>query len=649
MSYFNSPPLVPRNGHTLVVVIIARISGCPNQKELSLEDQIDHAKQIVAELYDKPVEYRVIATTGKGEALDRPELKELVDTLRTREIDMLVAEDLGRVVRGTAAKEICGIAVDHGTRVIAPNDCIDTADESWEEDVIAACRDHVGHNSHTSKRIKHKKMNRFLKFGGATPCEIFGYLKPPGTKTYDGWQKDPAAIKVYREWLRILRETLNCQAVADWLNSQDIPVGPHCRREGWDGPMVRRITANPLLKGMPGRGFKHTIKHHGTGKRIAVKNPKGPVYREYPDLAHWDPVEFDELNARLAEANKRSARTTVNGTDPRLRVPRTRTRFPGQHAVCWYCGRQAVWGGNGHNDRLMCTGARQGCCWYSISFDGARVTDAVATALTEEFARLDDFEAQFRELVGAANQQGDADRARAWEQLARDEEEGAKRQQNLMDAIARYGARSCFDQKLAQLESNARDHARRRTALLAVQKRAPQLPGSVAELRQLFIDKCATLQRDSDEFANLLRQLAPEIHVYLVRLCDGGHLLPRARIRLHLAGIVADARDRPELEQVLTRTLTVDLFDPPQRERIRTEAVRLIAEGLTQREVARRQGVKQPAVTNALALDRLMRGRNLDTPYELVVEPPTDYPKLRRQLHKRYRFLPRQGYVPPPL
>ena len=158
----------PQRAHA-VVGIVARISGCANQKEVSLDDQVDHAKQVVAELYDGPVEYRVIATKGKGERLDRPELAEIEALLRTRELDLLVAEDLGRLVRGTEAARLCGIAVDHGTRVIAPNDCIDTADASWEEDVISACRDHVGHNAHTSKRLKHKLMNRFEKFGGATP------------------------------------------------------------------------------------------------------------------------------------------------------------------------------------------------------------------------------------------------------------------------------------------------------------------------------------------------------------------------------------------------------------------------------------------------------------------------------------------------
>jgi tetratricopeptide (TPR) repeat protein len=41
----------------LATGIVARISGCPNQKELSLEDQEDHGKEVVAEMYEGPVEY----------------------------------------------------------------------------------------------------------------------------------------------------------------------------------------------------------------------------------------------------------------------------------------------------------------------------------------------------------------------------------------------------------------------------------------------------------------------------------------------------------------------------------------------------------------------------------------------------------------
>ena len=242
MSSSNSS-LQPRNGHTLVVGIVARISGCQNQKELSLQDQEDHGKEVVAEMYNGPVEYRIIATKGKGERLDRPELVEIEAEVRTREIDLYIMEDVGRLVRGAEAVRLWGIAVDHGTRCMAPNDCCDTADESWEEDLLSACRDHVGHNAHTSKRIKQKKMNRFKKFGGSTPCETYGYIKPPGTKTFDDWLKDDSATPIIQEGARRLKATLNCSSIGDWLNQQGVPVGRFCRRKPGTAPWSAGSTA----------------------------------------------------------------------------------------------------------------------------------------------------------------------------------------------------------------------------------------------------------------------------------------------------------------------------------------------------------------------------------------------------------------------
>src|SRR5690606_4922622 len=97
----SSAVLSPRNGHTLVVCVVARISGCQNQKEQSLEDQVDHAREEVAWLYSGPVEYRIVSTKGKGEALDRPELTEIEAMMRTRESDLLIMEDVGRLARST--------------------------------------------------------------------------------------------------------------------------------------------------------------------------------------------------------------------------------------------------------------------------------------------------------------------------------------------------------------------------------------------------------------------------------------------------------------------------------------------------------------------------------------------------------------------
>ena len=406
--------LVPRNSHTLVTGIVARISGCPSQKEISLDDQVDHGKEEVAELYTGPAEYRVIATKGKGERLDRPELANVEQMIRTGELDLLVMEDVGRLVRGTDAVRLWGIAVDHGTRCIAPNDCIDTIDESWEEDLISACRDHVGHNAHTSKRLKKKLMNRFRKYGGATPREIAGYLKPEGAKTYEDWQKLDSYTETIQEGAKLLLATKNCSVVADYLNHEGFPVGKYCKRKTWYGAMVRRYYRNPLLMGKPGRGFRHTIKHHETGRRISVPNPDGPTYIEFSHLAQLDEATFDNLNSVLDEENDGCGRKPVNGFDPRWRVPRTRTRFPGQHARCWYCGRHVVWGANGMTDKLMCSGSREWLCWNSIGFEGARLCHLLVEAIQQELYQLDGFDEQFAAMVREAGRDVSGDLDQRW-------------------------------------------------------------------------------------------------------------------------------------------------------------------------------------------------------------------------------------------
>ena len=157
MSYLEENEIVPRNGYSLVVGIPGRISGCENQKEISLEDQVDHAKDVAYEMYDGEIEFRTITTTGKGERLDRPELLEIENWLRSRELDFLIVEDLGRIVRGAEAHRLCGIAVDHGTRVLSVNDDIDTNQPDWEARSMEACKEHMKHNEHTSRRIKQKK------------------------------------------------------------------------------------------------------------------------------------------------------------------------------------------------------------------------------------------------------------------------------------------------------------------------------------------------------------------------------------------------------------------------------------------------------------------------------------------------------------
>lgn len=660
MSRQSNQQLAPRNGHTLLVGIGARISGCANQKELSLDDQIDHGKEVAAEYWDGPVEYRTIATTGKGEALDRPELIQIEAEYRRGELDLYIWEDLGRLVRGGDATRLLGIGVDHGIRTIVPNDCIDTAEPTWEEDALNACAAHVSHNAHTSKRIKKKNMNRFLKFGGATPRPIAGYVVAEDAKTFDDWQKVELATPIIQEGFAILQRTLNGEAVAEFFNTIPydggigFPTGPYCRRKRWDGRMSLRYYRNPMLGGRPSRGTRHTIKHHETGRRISVPNPAGPSFREQPNLAHLDPsaqqAVIDQLKRKHARCHRKGCE---DGADPRRRTPRSRTRWPGQGGcTCWYCGHDMVWGGNGMTKNLMCNAARQWRCWNSFGFDGALAATAVTGLIFAELDALESMDGEYRRLVAEADRGADGCLDERRRKLDRDERSLAEQREKLKLALREFGPKPVVTEAMAELAEEERRLTADRRELERLSAQTPVLPASPTELRALFRSEFAKQAAGSPAFGDLLRQVVPEFAVYLVRLCDGGHPLPRARVRIALDGLLPDARLVPKLGEFLQREHTVDLFVPPQRERIRAEAVRLASEGLGPKQIASRiteANGKHPtstAVQNALKLNAAMKAAGLESPYAVLLEAPADYPKLRRHKNRKYRFEPREGYQP---
>lgn len=655
MSRNSQKELLPRNGQMLEVCVVCRISGCQNQKEASLEDQEDNAKEVVQDLYQGPTNYHIIATKGKGERLDRPELLEIEEAYRSGRFDLFVFDDLSRLIRGGEAAKLLGIGVDNGTRTICINDGIDTADGTWEEDALNACSENVAHNERTSKRLKQKLKNRFRKFGGAMARPIHGYIVTEEAKTYDDWQKDLQAEAWIVEGAARLREWLNCSALAAWFNGNQVPTGPYCDNKQWDGAMVRRFYGNSLLKGMPQRGAKHTVKKHEIGRRISETNPNGPMYYECPHLAYLDPVEFDELNALLDQKNAKSGRKPIDGRDPLCGRPRKRTRFPGQFGRCWYCGRHQVWGGNGVTENLMCSGARKWQCWNAVGYKGELAVARVTEAISRELYALDGFAEQYRELVAAAGKNDSDDVARRREKLEADERAITRRQANLQEAIAEFGLLPWVREKVNELKvAEARAGAERRALERLVGKQLV-LPTSTDEFRGLFEQSFAELAHDSFEFGMLLQKIVVDFRVHLVRLCDGGGLLSRAKVKLALDGIIPDAGQVPGLSQLLYREATLDLFEPVQREAIREDSARLAATGMGPTAIAAAITLpdgKHPtdtAVQRALKLDERMRQLNLTSPYVVVIEPPEDCAKLRRHKNVEYRFQPLDGYQRPEL
>lgn len=649
MNFSQPNELVPRNGHILIVLIVARISGCANQKELSLEDQVDHAKEVAQEYYGGEIDFRIISTKGKGERLDRPELIDIEERLEAKEFDLMIFEDIGRLVRGAAAHTMCGTAVDNGTRVISPNDDFDTNDSDWESKVMDACKEHMKHNEHTSRRIKQKKMNRFKKYGAATPCPIAGYIKPDGAETYSDWSKNEDAAEYIKEGLQILRRTLNGEAVAEYFNEVGFSPGPYCRKKRWDGKMVLRFYRNPILKGLPARGTMHTTKKHKTGRRSSTRNPKGPTYREEPHLAFFCPDEIDPVLEALEKKNahyKRKKKT--NGVDSRYQVPKKRTRAFGQHATCYYCGHRYVWGANGITDSLMCSNSRSWHCWNSIGFNGPEAAQKLLGVILESLSSLEGIDAQYQEILQQA-QSGGPEKLRTREnKLNRVEEEiehESEKIKKLIREVEKIDSNLLYEM-MSELTERKKKLSLERVAFELAKKRQLDLPKSTLELKGILQHHLEDVDIHSHEFGDLIRELVPEIYVYQVRLIDGGHLLPRAKIRLNLAGSIPDAATSPELQQLLSQELTLDLFEPPQRELIRPEAVRLAAAGLEQRQIARQlEGViSQAAVWNALKLNQQMLDLGLSSPYVFLEEPPEDYHKLCRHKNKKYSFRAKPGY-----
>src|SRR5437868_11386156 len=145
-----------------------------------------------------------------------------------------------------------------------------------------------------------------------------------------------------------------------------------------------------------------------------------------------------------------------------------------------------------------------------------------------------------------------------------------------MEAV---GAKSMVLDALREIDAETRRLKAQRHELEALSKRRLVVPQSIGEWRGLLDTALATLPATSREFGRLLRKLVPEFHVYLVRACDGGHPLPRARVTLALDGIVPDARHVAGLPKLLTKTFTLDLFEETQRVRIREQAAALAAAG----------------------------------------------------------------------
>ncbi|WP_437193622.1 recombinase family protein [Planctomicrobium sp. SH527] len=637
---------VPKNGHTLRVIGVCRISTV-HQDEESLTDQEALYHTWLRQNVSEPYDLHVISGQGSGESLNRAEYTQLVEQISTGEFDLVLCEDLGRICRRVHAHLLCEEAGDFGTRVIALNDHVDTGVDGWQNNSFFAVMRHEAYNRDTAKRIRRSLRNRFTQ-GGVVQTLPYGYIKPHSRATDEECTKDPTAVKVYEEWFRRLEEGQSFAEIADWLNQSGIPTGPACwRKSKWDGSLVGTVTRNPLLKGIRQRNRRKSIRKNSSGIRATTKaEPEELLQRSCPHLAFIEAERYDRVIRMLTEKNQYCHRKGVNGRDPRANVPRKRTRWPGQHLTCGLCGRVLIFGGNGSKDYLACHGSQEHLCWNVVSCHFAVAARSIAAAVLSEIENWPDYDGELVARIQQETTNLQAAKDQSLKDLKQREIKLARDEENLRRALREYGPSPLLQSEMTQLE-------REKKALRVEQDQVErqhlpkvELP-QLEELRTLARVQFQKLALESEEFGRLMRRLIPRIDCYAYEPLDGGRPVLRAAVTLHLGGLL----NRPQSDggfgwDSLTRIIVVDLFEMPQRIRFREQILDLVSRQ-KQREVAQTLGVKQPVITNAINLTKRMVELGRTDPYYPVRQPIEHGNRYRRHKHPRFRHSPLPGYETP--
>jgi site-specific DNA recombinase len=520
------PPLAPRNGSTLRVLGVCRIST-EHQDLKALEEQEASYRRYVNDHYDGHCEWKVFATRGSGELLDRLELAELVDEIEYRRWDLVITEDLGRIARRSYTTFICETAEDCGTRLIALNDHVDTGRGDWRTSAMFAAVRHEQYNQDTAKRIRRSLRNRFST-GGLIQTVQYSYIKTPGAKTDDHVTKDPDAVPIYEEWFRRLEGGASFSEIVDFLNEKGVKPGQNSRSGRWSVSLVRNTTYNPILKGIRVRNEKMSMRVNKTGRHRSVKAPpEERLERAVPHLAFIEGSRYDRVVAMVKKRNANRGRKPVNGSDPRQGVPRKRTAWPDQHARCGVCGRLFYYGGNGRDGHLMCSGAREYRCWVGTTFFGPLAAERIAAAAFAHVEALPEFDSIFLDAMRREKVVARASVETRLAELSRREQTLGRQIRSTADLLI-DGPSQALRERLRELEAERDRAIVERAELEEASGAAPELP-SMARIKATFAEAFQGLAHDSDEFGRLMSRVVPKLEVWPYRAIDGGNVELRAR------------------------------------------------------------------------------------------------------------------------
>jgi DNA invertase Pin-like site-specific DNA recombinase len=629
------PPVKPKDGKTVRVLGACRVSDPREgkQDERSNDDQGALLKEWLKTNLSVPYDLRLLKGQGRGELLDRSDFLELVELVQSGDYDLLITEDLGRILRRLHAHLFLEECQEYNTRVISIRERIDTAIDGWQDMSIISSWHHERSNRDTSYRIKRTNHNRFDS-GGCAQFPISGYIKPTGSKTDLDWKKDPPFEEIFPRCGKMIENGASQAQIADMLNREGVPTGPFCRLSQWTSQMFGRVFRNPLLKGFRYRNKKKSRRNSRGKYECIAADPSETKWRKVPHLAFFEPEYYDYLVHLMDSRNPHKR----NGQpDPRLGRRRIHIRFPGQLVFCGICGRLLVFGGTHGKRYLQCDGSRKHRCWNGVHIESESASKKLLAAMLHEIELLPEYDQAFLAQIQEEAKRADDEKSASVTTLTRELHELERQITNLVQALADGVESGNIKNRLKELEEQQLSMKHQITQLKTAQGDVISIP-PLNTLKQLARDCLEELETSSWESQQAIRRMVPKIVVFPVQACDGGRVGLRAKFRFYPGNALDSDGQRELLGRLVHKTIVVDLFDYPQRVVFREQVMQLRAQGKTEREVAAVCGLTITAAQRAAGLHRLMEAKQLQDPYVEISQPPEEQNKLRRAKHPRYQF-----------
>jgi hypothetical protein len=578
----------------------------------------------------------MLASQVSGERLDHNQLHKLKKLIRSGRYDLVICEDLGRIVRRVDAIKVCELAEDNNTRLIAINDSIDTGRDDWRDKSVFAVWKHESYNRDTARRIRRTQRNRFAN-GGMVRLPSYGYLLEPGGKHESQVSKDPAAEAVFSEWFERLEEGASFAEIADWLKANNVPLTGGKRAKRWTASLVAEITYNPILKGLRVRNKKIAVRVNQTGRRRSQNAPpEERLERQCPWLAFIEPDRYDRIVHQLRSRYAKFA--TQSASDPRKGRPKKHSLWPGQQIVCGVCGRPYVWGGHGQKTHLMCQGARDYLCWNSLSLDGRLARQKFTELLMSELDRLPEIwdvlqsrlEQQTLSIQTKADLDGDVLDTRITKCIAE--------RDRLIEFIAGGKPHDSVREKLDSVEAEIRELQAQKLYVQETRTR-PTLP-PLDEFQENLRRVIEAQDSQPRLFGRTLRRIFKSIVVLPYQCIDGRRCVLRATAEVVLPHTLKSIGTDGLPRGLLNRRHEVDLFEPPSPVKWRTEIMQRYDAHMRLKDIATELGIHLPDVQRAIALTKMMTALSTSDPYRRIYEPPATNNKMKRHLHSRYEFKP---------